>query len=549
VSTILLLLFVAIGLAVLLVFSELRRRSDCSQHQTDLETAVNQIDALDAEAAVTRREVIKLKKESNFMKQCLVEFPQFASQLHSQNEPRLVPTLLLRIVTRIFRPEKALILLHRNKAETNPGRENRLVVAAVTGYDNSVKQGMEIGFDKGKLGFVACTQRVMSREDFQKEGARTRDRFEKEKMNGFDPHLASPMVFESETVGLIALSGPRNTSEGAKTILRLLSQMGAVALRNTLAYDSMRRSADMDGLTGIYCKRYMHVRLGAMVGDAQLKLSKLSVFLFDLDNFKSYNDTNGHPAGDELLKMLTKFVGDNIRKGTVFGRVGGEEFLIIFPDTGKSEVLKAAEIIRHKIANYDFPFADKQPLGVVSISGGVATYPEDSLDSADLLRKADTALYRAKSEGRNRVFATEHYYIGEEAIEPACEAMDSVPQEQRSTLPSTPLAAMPSYSQEEMTGIGWIEAEFDWISRERRFEYLQKEWDEFTFYVRCVGEQQRRGIEFSHVEIQECSRDANVQKFVSSLLIWMMRGTEPSILKLDDRLALIGLESESQQTS
>jgi diguanylate cyclase (GGDEF)-like protein len=144
----------------------------------------------------------------------------------------------------------------------------------------------------------------------------------------------------------------------------------------------------------------------------------LSVFLFDIDNFKNYNDTNGHSAGDELLRQLARVLEDNTRRTNILGRVGGEEFLIIYPDTEKSQALKAAEILRSKVANHEFPFAKEQPLGILSISGGVASYPEDSLDSADLLRRADQALYRAKGAGRNRVLAVEQNYIGEEAIEP-----------------------------------------------------------------------------------------------------------------------------------
>jgi diguanylate cyclase (GGDEF)-like protein len=151
----------------------------------------------------------------------------------------------------------------------------------------------------------------------------------------------------------------------------------------------------------------------------------LSVFLFDLDNFKNYNDTNGHGAGDKLLQQLAKLVGENTRQSDLVGRVGGEEFLVIFTDTDKSQALALAETIRSTISSYEFPYAERQPLGFISISGGVASFSEDSLDSVKLLRLADEALYRAKAAGRNRVLAVDQHYIGGEAVEPETVIVDA----------------------------------------------------------------------------------------------------------------------------
>jgi diguanylate cyclase (GGDEF)-like protein len=108
-------------------------------------------------------------------------------------------------------------------------------------------------------------------------------------------------------------------------------------------------------------------------------------------------------AGDTLLRLLASLVKENIREDDIFGRFGGEEFLLILPNTTSHQALDVAEKIRIAISEQNFPFAERQPLGVVSVSGGVATYPDNALDSADLLRSADEALYEAKHQGRNRV--------------------------------------------------------------------------------------------------------------------------------------------------
>lgn len=396
---------------LLLVLSELRWRSKYRAFQQEQKEQLNFLNT-------TRRELTERDQEVQFAALCFVEVSHLISQLHSRVSPRLVPKILQRLVMRIFEPQQVVILLRRRKAESEPGRDKRFVVVASAQPDEGVEPGMEIDVDQHWLGLVAHAQRLMSREDLRKEGWTARNNL-KGQILRFDMDLVSPMVFGGETVGLIALSGPTQQSAVAKNVLRLISQIGAVTVNNVVAYSEMKHTANIDRLTGLYCKTYMNVTLGDLIFEAQQRSSCLSAFFFDIDNFKHYNDTNGHGAGDELLRQLCRLVEDNTRQTNILGRVGGEEFLIILPDTDKSQAMKAAEALRSKIANHKFPFAEKQPLGILSISGGVASYPEDSLDSADLLRRADQALYRAKEAGRNRVFAAETQHLGEKALEPS----------------------------------------------------------------------------------------------------------------------------------
>jgi diguanylate cyclase (GGDEF)-like protein len=137
------------------------------------------------------------------------------------------------------------------------------------------------------------------------------------------------------------------------------------------------------------------------------------VFLFDIDHFKAYNDGNGHVAGDRLLQELAGLVERRIRRDDIFGRFGGEEFLLVMPDTAREQALAAANKLREAIARQEFPFFDTQPLGHLSISGGVASYPSNGSDAEALIRAADAALYEAKGSGRNRVLAAMGEYRSE----------------------------------------------------------------------------------------------------------------------------------------
>jgi diguanylate cyclase (GGDEF)-like protein len=173
----------------------------------------------------------------------------------------------------------------------------------------------------------------------------------------------------------------------------------------------------MDGLTRVYNKRHMEQQLFEVIYrtacaayDHRDRSSSdpseaLSIFLFDIDNFKHYNDTNGHLPGDKLLQELARVVQDAIRKDDILGRFGGEEFLLILPNTSLAQAMGAANKVREAIAARKFPFAERQPLGMISVSGGVAEYPQDGVDTAALLRAADAALFEAKAQGRNRVVA------------------------------------------------------------------------------------------------------------------------------------------------
>jgi diguanylate cyclase (GGDEF)-like protein len=125
--------------------------------------------------------------------------------------------------------------------------------------------------------------------------------------------------------------------------------------------------------------------------------------MMDIDYFKRYNDTHGHPAGDVVLKRVSDLIKETTRTSDILARYGGEEFVLVLPETPKNAALKLAEKIRQLIENEKFPNAETQPNGRVTISLGVATFPDDAQDIEALVQKADEQLYRAKSEGRNRV--------------------------------------------------------------------------------------------------------------------------------------------------
>jgi diguanylate cyclase (GGDEF)-like protein len=382
-----------------------------------LRQASCQIGSLESEVAQLRDDHSLLLQDRQFLTQFLRQFPHLTRELHSGIRERDIPKVLLNVVVRSLAPRHALVLIRR-RAREGPAGPNRLVVAAASPENGPVRLGSEIALGEGELGFAAEVQRVMNRQNLDAEAGRRRSKRTFAGLAGFTPDLVAPMVFDEETLGLIALAQPCRSSEDAKSALRLVAQTGAQALHNAAAYTRMKISADVDGLTGVFNKRKMTQTLAECFHAAETSHKPLSVFLFDVDNFKHYNDTNGHPAGDALLKLLASLVQKTVRQDDIFGRFGGEEFLLILPDTPLPGALAAASKIRETIAGHRFPFGERQPLGLLSVSGGVAEYPGDALDGTRLLQAADEGLYGAKRQGRNRVLPAPRRYLSDEEEAP-----------------------------------------------------------------------------------------------------------------------------------
>ncbi|UCG79496.1 MAG: diguanylate cyclase [Nitrospirota bacterium] len=169
------------------------------------------------------------------------------------------------------------------------------------------------------------------------------------------------------------------------------------------ANKKLKQLAIRDGLTGIYNHRYFQEALMMELIRAKRYERGFSLIFFDIDHFKHYNDTNGHPQGDILLRELAQNLSDRLRESDIIARYGGEEFVIIMPETTKDIACNVAEGIRKYVETYPYEGRDKQPEGKVTISMGVSSFPEDGDNGTSLIQAADKALYEAKSGGRNQV--------------------------------------------------------------------------------------------------------------------------------------------------
>ncbi len=333
------------------------------------------------------------EESARALERSILQIPETAQRLFSAGTLRQVPDIALDLVEDLFAPSFALFYrLHHSG-----------FVAAARRGECEFELGHRLAKGEGVVGWTAVRQLPFTSEDAAHESRGVRERALALAMPRAGFTVCLPIVSGEETIGVILVGpSPRKLAD-PKGFGRTIALLTAVAISNIELLQQKQHLAATDGLTGLLNKRaileYLNVRLAAD------RARPLSIFLFDIDHFKKYNDTNGHLAGDDLLKGMGALLREHSRDGEGLGRYGGEEFVLVMEGAPKSHGLAAAERLRELVEHAHFPHREHQPGGKLTISGGVATWPTDASDPTSLLRAADQALYEGKRAGRNRVVA------------------------------------------------------------------------------------------------------------------------------------------------
>lgn len=219
------------------------------------------------------------------------------------------------------------------------------------------------------------------------------------KLGAFD-YILKPfddldVVTDAANRAIANLSGIRRQQDLVSTLARKNQDLESLN-------KEFRELAIRDGLTGLFNYRYAQERLEEEFDRATRFERELSVLFIDLDHFKFFNDAHGHQAGDEILQILSGIMTKSVRESDTLARWGGEEFIVIALETAREDACRLAERIRMSVIEYSFPNAEQQPLGVISLSIGVASRSDGTDSYEKLLRLADDAVYSAKDTGRNR---------------------------------------------------------------------------------------------------------------------------------------------------
>lgn len=184
-------------------------------------------------------------------------------------------------------------------------------------------------------------------------------------------------------------------------MLTMIANQAGLAIENSQLFEKTLTRMHTDHLTDLWNHGYFQYILQAELEKAKATKIPLSLIMLDLDDFKIYNDTLGHQAGDKILKELAMVLKNQSRKMNYVCRYGGEEFTVILPETDKKEAFVIAERLREDIKNHPFVQEEILPTKKLTVSLGVATFPEDGISPSELISFSDKALYQAKNKGKN----------------------------------------------------------------------------------------------------------------------------------------------------
>ena len=213
--------------------------------------------------------------------------------------------------------------------------------------------------------------------------------------------MCIPLLSSGQTIGVLLVD---SNKQGAFTDydtqpLESAADICATAIQNAHYVDRVKQLAYLDGLTGIFNRRFFELRIAEEIERARRFGTGMGVVMVDMDEFKHLNDEFGHLLGDEVLRQVSSIFHQQLRKIDVVCRYGGEEFAILLSQTNAQHSQNVAEKLRRLVDTWQFPGVPR----AVTISAGIATYPEHGTTRDELVKAADAGLYAAKQDGRNRI--------------------------------------------------------------------------------------------------------------------------------------------------
>lgn len=320
---------------------------------------------------------------------------EFSQKIGSNLKLDYALSIVLEEVTRLLNVDYSLIRLLSEQTQ-------ELEVAATRGIPDDEKTKLPLLHSGlGLPGEIMKTGKAIYIPDVHKD---TRLR-EYTLLQDQETYLGVPLRVGEKIIGVLSCmtKTPRAFSEDEIAYLSIIASEAGIAIENARLYSETKELTLTDALTQLSNVRRLHPQLEDELARAERYTRKVSFVMIDIDHFKKYNDTHGHPRGDIVLQKVAQLMMQHVRVLDQVYRYGGEELCIVLPETDKETAFQVAERIRQVIAEYPFYQKQTQPDGNLTISAGVATYPTDAISKEGLIAHADEALYQAKAKGRNQV--------------------------------------------------------------------------------------------------------------------------------------------------
>jgi len=387
-----LLFFILSSIGLFLSYFSGKRRGVSEERESFLLTAKNldrKVLSVESKNENLQKEIEILNKKTEKYLHFLVRLPEAVKQINSNLSFDRLITALIRLAKELTGTEIIEVYMF------NRISQHLHLVAA---YGSNRGKSINLMLGEGLIGKAAEMKMIISSNH---PGITLPEADQA----GID--TVAPIVFADSLLGAIAVGQMKGSTGNEKAFLAMLADLAAVAMNNSRTLERANQEAIKDGLTGLYNKKYFLEKSLETLNASASYGSSFSIFIFDIDHFKNYNDTNGHMQGDVVLKEIARLLMENTRSTNIAARYGGEEFIVLLQNTQSQAAMKCADNIRRLIEAHAFSFREKQPLGCVSISGGVATFPSDGSTVEKIINHADKALYKAKNSGRNCVIKYE----------------------------------------------------------------------------------------------------------------------------------------------
>lgn len=343
-------------------------------------------------------ELARLRSEVEYRSQLTESLRSFLERINS-TEPEQTYQAILSHSKILVGAERASLMVFDEDA-------NELVLKASVGLPVSKEEVAHVRPGEGIAGEVIQSGQALVVADTAKLGLSDAAEGRGYKTHSF---ISYPIMMQRRKIGVLNLTDKANGEafdDVDLSLIELVSPQIAVALERAEWQDRAAQFQLMsitDPLTGLLNRRYLEERLTEELNRSTRYNYSMSCLMIDIDDFKTYNDLNGHQAGDVALKITAHCLKATLRSADVACRYGGEEFCILLPQTSMTEAGMIAERMRQRVAETEYPYGMNQPLGKVSISIGVSTFTRHVDTAEKVILAADRALYSAKHKGKNRV--------------------------------------------------------------------------------------------------------------------------------------------------
>jgi len=346
------------------------------------------------------KSLLKLYIKNDIANKELTALYEVARSLGSSLDIERILNLILEETRRVVKYHTGIIYLWREE-------EQLLIPAAIQSPYYKQLQRVTVQMGEGIIGWAAKSGQATIVYDSKSDKQLRNEPGVTQFLRSL---LVVPLSADDRVIGVMVL-GKREVDgfgESQMKLLTILGSQAAVATAKALLYKKIEQMAITDGLTKVYNHRFFYQRIEEETLRAKRYGKVFSLIMMDIDFFKRFNDTYGHKAGDKALANVARILKETTRNVDLAARYGGEEFAVILPETDKDGAMAIADRIRRAIKNTPFEIDPAKPMVGVTVSIGVASFPEDASGYADLIEGADQALYQAKNTGKNKVCAYDY---------------------------------------------------------------------------------------------------------------------------------------------